>query len=89
MLASSRQSSPSLLSIHPGFTQNFGYDAKSRLPSVYPSADNESFQYGANGNRVAQTGVLVTVSATSNRLDRAGGTTYYSTPKGSTCARPA
>ena len=56
MLASSRQSSPSLLSIHPGFTQNFGYDAKSRLPSAYPSADNESFQCGANGNRVARAG---------------------------------
>ncbi|HUH29789.1 MAG TPA: hypothetical protein VLZ55_00215, partial [Rhodanobacter sp.] len=72
----------SLLSIHPGFIQNFGYGAKSRLPLVYSSVDNESFQYDANGNRMAQTGVLDTVSATSNRMGRAGGMTYYVNPEG-------
>jgi len=57
-------------------TQDFGYDAMSRLVSVYSGADNENFQYDANGNRLAQTGTIDTVSATSNRLVSSGGTQY-------------
>ena len=61
-----------------------GYDAMSRLVSVYSSTDSESFQYDANGNRMAQTGVLDTVSATSNRLVSSGGTQYGYDAKGNT-----
>jgi RHS repeat-associated protein len=57
-------------------TQDFGYDDQSRLVSVYSGADNESFQYDANGNRLAQTGTVDTVSATSNRLVSSGSTQY-------------
>lgn len=53
-------------------TQNFGYDAMSRLTSVYAVADNQSFQYDANGNRTRQVlnGGTVTVapSPTSNQI---------------------
>jgi hypothetical protein len=54
----------------------FDYDDQSRLVSVYASADNESFQYDANGNRLMQTGTVDTVSATGNQLACAGGTAY-------------
>lgn len=70
--------------IHPSYTQNFGYDAMSRLTSVYSSVDNESFQYDGNGNRLAQTGVLDTVSPTSNRLVSSGGTQYGYDAQGNT-----
>lgn len=49
-------------------TQYFGYDEESRLRSVYSSADNESFQYDANGNRLMQSGTINAISATSNQL---------------------
>ena len=62
--------------IDTALTQNFGYDEQSRLVSVYASADNESFQYDANGNRLMQTGTVDTVSATSNQLASTGGTAY-------------
>ena len=62
--------------IDTALTQNFGYDDQSRLVSVYASADNESFQYDANGNRLMQTGTVDTVSATSNQLASSGGTAY-------------
>jgi len=70
--------------IDTALTQNFGYDDQSRLLSVYASADNESFQYDANGNRLMQTGTVDTVSATSNRLASAGGTTYGYDAQGNT-----
>lgn len=57
-------------------TQDFGYDAMSRLVSAYSGTDNESFQYDANGNRLAQTGTIDTVSATSNQLVSSGSTQY-------------
>ena len=62
--------------IDTALTQNFGYDDQSRLVSVYASADNESFQYDANGNRLMQTGTVDSVSATSNQLVSSGGTAY-------------
>src|SRR6185503_6963259 len=41
-------------------TQDFGYDAMSRLVSVYSATDNESYQYDADGNRLSGTvGYLV------------------------------
>jgi len=53
-------------------TQNFGYDYMSRLVSVYAAAENESYQYDANGNRTTGTvnGVTqtYTYSPTSNQL---------------------
>ena len=65
-------------------TQNFGYDEQSRLLSVYAGADNESFQYDANGNRLMQTGTVDTVSATSNRLASAGSNQYGYDAQGNT-----
>ncbi|MGH8158505.1 MAG: RHS repeat domain-containing protein [Rhodanobacter sp.] len=65
-------------------TQYFGYDAMSRLVSVYSGADNESFQYDANGNRLAQTGVIDTVSATSNQLLSSGTSQYGYDARGNT-----
>jgi RHS repeat-associated protein len=62
--------------IDTALTQNFGYDEQSRLVSVYASADNESFQYDANGNRLMQSGTVDTVSASSNQLTSSGGTAY-------------
>lgn len=70
-------------------TQDFGYDAMSRLTSVYSGADNEAFQYDANGNRINQmlNGVqaIVAPSANSNQLvSLSGGTniTYGYDAKG-------
>lgn len=70
-------------------TQGVGYDDMSRVRSVYSNADNESFQYDANGNRIAQTlnGIAATVSpaASSNQLTGLSGgvsTTYGYDPKG-------
>ena len=65
-------------------TQDFGYDAMSRLVSVYSGADNESFQYDANGNRLAQTGTIDTVSATSNQLISSGTNQYGYDARGNT-----
>jgi RHS repeat-associated protein len=65
-------------------TQDFGYDDESRLVSVYSGADNESFQYDANGNRLAQTGTIDTVSATSNQLLSSGATQYGYDARGNT-----
>ena len=53
-------------------TQDFGYDAMSRLVSVYSATDNESYQYDADGNRLSGTvGYLVenyVIDPNSNRL---------------------
>ncbi|URL56877.1 DUF4157 domain-containing protein [Luteibacter flocculans] len=53
-------------------TQNFQYDSPSRLTSVTSAADNESFQYDANGNRTSQSINGLTsaqgIASTSNRL---------------------
>ena len=65
-------------------TQDFGYDDQSRLLSVYSSADNESFQYDANGNRISQTGVIDTISATNNRLLSSGSSQYGYDAQGNT-----
>lgn len=58
-------------------TQSFGYDEESRLRSVYSVADNESFHYDADGNRLTQTrngtNTTYTTSATSNRLSGLSG----------------
>lgn len=43
-------------------TQNFGYDAMSRLTIAYGGTDNEGFQYDSNGNRTTQ--VINGVSST-------------------------
>jgi RHS repeat-associated protein len=65
-------------------TQYFGYDAMSRLLSVYSGDDNESFQYDANGNRINLTGTIDTVSPTSNQLVSHGSTSYGYDTKGNT-----
>ncbi len=69
-------------------TQAFGYDPMSRLNSVISTADNESFQYDANGNRISQVGngtsTLSTVSATSNRLSNFGVHAYGYDANGNT-----
>lgn len=65
-------------------TQDFGYDAMSRLVSVYSGVGNESFQYDANGNRLVQTGTVDTVSNTSNQLVRSGTTQYGYDARGNT-----
>jgi len=65
-------------------TQDFGYDDQSRLVSVYSGADNESYQYDANGNRLAQTGTIDTVSATSNQLLSSGANQYGYDARGNT-----
>ena len=53
-------------------TQNFGYDAMSRLTLVNSGADNEGFQYDANGNRTSQvingSSSTVGTSATNNQV---------------------
>jgi len=58
-------------------TQNFGYGAQSRLTSVYSAAENESYQYDTNGNRITGTvnGVTqtYTYSPTSNQLTNVSG----------------
>jgi RHS repeat-associated protein len=70
-------------------TQSFGYDAMSRLNSVYSGADNESFQYDANGNRISQilngASATVTPSTSNNQIvSLTGGTnvTYGHDAKG-------
>jgi RHS repeat-associated protein len=65
-------------------TQNFGYDAMSRLLSVYSGDDNESFQYDASGNRIVQTGTTDTISPTSNQLASSGAISYGYDAKGNT-----
>ena len=69
-------------------TQDFGYDDESRLVSVYSGADNESFQYDADGNRIGQvingTSTLETVSATSNQLTSFGTQSYGYDGRGNT-----
>ncbi|MFA6231186.1 MAG: RHS repeat-associated core domain-containing protein [Rhodanobacter sp.] len=63
--------------INGNLTQDFGYDAMSRLVSVYSGADNESYQYDANGNRTTQTvngaSTIVNPSATSNQIASTSG----------------
>ena len=63
--------------IDSAMTQNFGYDYMSRLTWVVSSADNESFQYDANGSRLLQVlnGVSTTVtpSSTSSRIAQMAG----------------
>lgn len=58
-------------------SQNYGYDDESRLVSVYSGADNESFQYDANGNRISQTvngaALTFTISPTSNQVTAISG----------------
>lgn len=53
-------------------SQGFGYDDGSHLTSVHSSADNEYFQYDANGNRVSQTvngnSLTYVISANNNQL---------------------
>ena len=75
--------------IDTSMTQNSGYDAMSRLTSVYSSADNEAYQYDANGNRTSQVvnGAASTVgtSATNNQLTGLSGgwnDTYGHDPNG-------
>lgn len=57
-------------------TQDFQYDSVSRLTSVTSSADNEGFQYDANGNRTSQSvnGVIQAqgIAPVSNRLISTG-----------------
>ncbi len=70
-------------------TQQFGYDAMSRLTSVYSGADNESLQYDANGNRTLQvlngSSVNVAPSTSNNQitsLSGASNVTYGYDPRG-------
>lgn len=53
-------------------TQSFGYDSMSHLTLVNSGADNESFQYDANGNRTSQvvngTSNTVGTSTTNNQV---------------------
>ena len=53
-------------------TQSFRYDAMSRLTSVSSGADNESYQYDADGNRITATvngsAQTYVISPTSNQL---------------------
>lgn len=70
-------------------SQNFGYDEESRLRSVYSDADNQSFQYDADGNRLTQVrngaSVTFTTSPNSNQLTGLSGATsasYGYTPQG-------
>lgn len=57
-------------------TRSFGYDSVSRLTTVTSTADNEGFQYDANGNRTSQSinGVPVGqgIDPASNRLVNTG-----------------
>lgn len=55
----------------PAQTTAYGYDLGDRLTSAVTSAANQSFTYGANGNRLTQEGgssQTYEVSTTSNRL---------------------
>jgi RHS repeat-associated protein len=66
--------------ISPILTESFGYDDQSRLVSVQGGAENEAYQYDANGNRIAQTvnGTSMTLiyEGGSNRMINAGGVTF-------------
>lgn len=58
-------------------TQDVGYDAMSRLTSIYSAADNEAFQYDANGNRTNQvlngTSATVTPNTGNNQISSLSG----------------
>lgn len=58
-------------------TQGVGYDAMSRLTSIYSAADNEAFQYDANGNRTNQvlngTSATVTPNTGNNQISSLSG----------------
>lgn len=66
--------------ISPVLTENFGYDEQSRLVSETGGAENESYQYDANGNRIAQTvngtSMNLFYEGGSNRMINAGGVTF-------------
>jgi RHS repeat-associated protein len=66
--------------ISPILTESFGYDEQSRLVSVQGGAENEAYQYDANGNRIAQTvnGTSMTLvyDSGSNRMLQASQTTF-------------
>lgn len=63
-------------------TQTFGYDDMSRLTVVNSQADNEAFQYDANGNRTTQAinslSVSVLTAATSNQITGLSGSSNVS-----------
>lgn len=66
--------------ISPVLTENFGYDEQSRLVSESGGAENESYQYDADGNRIAQTvngtSMSLIYEGGSNRMINAGGVTF-------------
>lgn len=66
--------------ISPVLTENFGYDEQSRLVSETGGAENESYQYDANGNRISQTvngtSMNLIYEGGSNRMINAGGVTF-------------
>jgi len=66
--------------ISPVLTESFGYDDQSRLVSVQGGAENEAYQYDANGNRIAQTvngtSMNIVYDSGSNRMINAGGVTF-------------
>ena len=63
--------------INTNLTQNFGYDAMSRMLSAHSGAENESYQYDANGNRITQNvngaSSILHVSATNNQISSTSG----------------
>ncbi len=72
-------------------TQTLGYDELDRLKTVSSTADNESYNYDADGNRTSQvingTSTTYTVSPTSNQLSSVSGgmdVTYGYDPQGDT-----
>lgn len=66
--------------ISPVLTENFGYDEQSWLVSESGGAENESYQYDADGNRIAQTvngtSMNIIFEGGSNRMINAGGVTF-------------
>ncbi|GGA41943.1 hypothetical protein GCM10010981_33700 [Dyella nitratireducens] len=66
--------------ISPILTQNFAYDEQSRLVSETGSAENETYQYDADGNRIAQTvngnSMNIFYESGSNRMIKASQTTF-------------
>jgi RHS repeat-associated protein len=66
--------------ISPVLTESFGYDEQSRLVSESGGAENESYQYDADGNRLAQTvngtSMSLIYEGGSNRMINAGGVTF-------------
>ena len=66
--------------ISPILTESFGYDEQSRLVSVQGGAENEAYQYDANGNRIAQTvngtSMNIVYDSGSNRMIQADKTTF-------------